>query len=646
MAKRTKYRQALLAGTPDMFAIDLSKRIKNLEPRATQEKIVHWLTRDEKNYGFVCLTSFGKTIIDILLVDHYLQVGFKKIVVVAPTVELSNQIFDDFLKFYSFTENEIICLAGMNKDKRQEWWKNSACRVYISVPHNVANDLARKVIPPEYFNLIIIDEAHHGIKKFPYTDIVARCHPYAKIIAQTAVPGTISDREQSTKALCLNGGWWTTSLAEQLAWQQPMERMVIDIAMDEWWQQTWKQMFDRAGMYYNYLNDNFYQVNPDNLLPKRFKLLAHKDSENIFRKIEELKTIDNLLGLKAAHNFACVQKMLHLMRQLFQSSFEMFFSYYDRLAEGGSKANIRLARENKQLYLDIEHYCHWDKVQKRPKKLHPKLLRLKELHEIFSSQQTAIYHSAIEMLQVASHYLTDWGSENSLLIGKSHTNLQHAKDRKKVRTDFNSRLDGILQISSVGSEGLHLKNLQNLVMYGQPNTPNFLANAEGRVGRENPGRVWHLLFSQFDTAMYYANEAKREQMYKQIKIIPDVYTPNKKIKKHNVATDKPTKKLTASHKTVIRDIFLMKQVTLIEIIKKGRKVGYKFIGQAVKDDEMVNIEQILPGCEVNEVNKLKELAGKQVIVSGKVIVEDYFQHKLINIFVSNLTEKQGIIPIS
>ncbi len=646
MAKRTKYRQALLSGTPDMFAIALSKRIKNLEPRATQEKIVHWLTRDEKNYGFVCLTSFGKTIIDLLLVDHYLNKDWKKILVTAPTEELNAQIYQDFQNYYNFSNDEIVLLAGVNKVKRQEWWQKENCHVYISTPHNVANDLARKIISPNYFQLIIIDEAHHGIKKFPYTDITARCHPYGKIIAQTAVPGTISDREQSAKALCLHGGWWTTSQAEQLAWQQPMERIMADISFDEWWEQTWKQMFDRTGMYYNNLTDNFYQANLEDLLPKKFRLLSQKDTEDILGKINELKEVDNLQGLRASHNFACVQKMLHLMRQLFQNSFEMFFSYYDRLAQDGSKAGNRLAKENKQLYQDIKHYSGWDEILKIPKKLHPKLLRLQELRELFSTQQTAIYHSSIEMLQIASHYLTSWGSDNSLLIGKSHINLQHTKDRKKVRQEFNQRNDGVLQISSVGSEGLHLKNLQNLVMYGQPNTPNFLANAEGRVGRENPGRVWHLLFSQFDQAMHYANEAKREQMYKQIKIIPDVYVPNKKTKQHNVDLDKPKKKLIASHNTIIRDIFLMQEVTLIEIIKNSRLVAYKFLGRALKDDETVNVEQILPVDNIEEIKKLKELAGKKVIVSGRVIVENFWQEKLVNIFVSNLTEKQGIIPIN
>ncbi len=646
MPRRTKYRQALMAGTPDMFTINFSSRFRNLEPRSTQEKIVHWLTQDDKNYGFVCLTSFGKTIIDLMLVDYYLNLGFKKILVTAPTEELNAQIFQDFKNYYNFSENEIVLLAGVNKVKRQEWWRQDSCRVYISTPHNVANDLARRVILPNYFQLIIIDEAHHGIKKFPYTDITARCHNFAKIIAQTAVPGTSSDREQSAQSLCLNGGWWTTTQTEQLAWQQPMSRTIIDIISDDWWQQVWKQMYDRSGMYYDNLVDNFYQANLENLLFQRFKLLSQKDSKNIVNKIKELRAVDNLQGLKALHNFACVQKMLHLMRQLFQNSFEMFFSYFDRLAVGSSKSSLRLAKENKQLYLDIEHYCGWDKVLKRPKKIHPKLSRLKELHEIFSSQQTAIYHSSIEMLQVASHYLTQWGSENSLLIGKSHTNLQHTKDRKKVRQEFNHRFDGILQISSVGSEGLHLKNLQNLVMYGQPNTPNFLANAEGRVGRDNPGQVWHLLFSQFDHSMYYANEAKREQMYKQIKIIPDVYVPNKVTKKHNVDLLKPTKKLADCHNRVIREIFSIQQAAIVEITKQGKVVGYKFIGQGLKDAEVVNVEKILPVSETEEVDKLKELVGKQVIISGKVVVEDWLQEKLIKVIVSNLTEKQGIVPIN
>ncbi|GEM_PF-7090817 len=645
MSRRTKYRQALAAGTPDMFTISFSQRLKNLETRSTQEKIVHWLTQDEKNYGFVCLTSFGKTIIDLLLVDYYLSLGYKKILVTAPTEELNIQIFQDFNNFYNFSEEEIVQLAGVGKTKRQQWWQNDNCRVYISTPHNVANDLARNVISSDYFQLIIIDEAHHGIKKFPYTDITARCHHHAKIIAQTAVPGTISDREQSAKALCLDGGWWTTSHAEQLAWQQPMERIIVEIPLDDWWQQTWKQMFDRTGMYYSELVDNFYQAGLEETVPSRFKLLSQKDTKDILRKIDELRKVDNLLGLKALHNFACVQKMLHLMRQIFQNSFEMFFSYYDRLNQGGNKSNIRLAKENKQLYLDVKHYCGWNQELKKPAKLHPKLLRLKELQEIFSTQQTAIYHSSIEMLQVASFYLTSWGNENNHLIGKTHVNLQRAKDRKKIRHEFNNRQDGILQISSVGSEGLHLKNLQNLIFYGQPNTPNFLANAEGRVGRDNPGKVWHLLFSQFDRAMYYANDYKREQMYEKIKVIPDVYVPNKKVKMHNIDATHLPKKIVDQNNSVIREIFFLQQVTITEIISKGKISGYKFIGKASKGEEIVNIIQVLTCNQKEEVVRLQSLCGKQIIVSGKVYVEDIFDYKIINIVVSDLTEKQGIIPV-
>ena len=53
-----------------LFAPVFSKRIKPvLEPRAPQEKIVNFLTFDQKNYGFVFATSLGKTIIDVLAID-------------------------------------------------------------------------------------------------------------------------------------------------------------------------------------------------------------------------------------------------------------------------------------------------------------------------------------------------------------------------------------------------------------------------------------------------------------------------------------------------------------------------------------------------------------------------------------------------
>lgn len=86
-------------------------------------------------------------------------------------------------------------------------------------------------------------------------------------------------------------------------------------------------------------------------------------------------------------------------------------------------------------------------------------------------------------------------------------------------------------------------------------------------------------------------------------------------------------------------------MTITEIISKGKISGYKFIGKASKGEEIVNIIQVLTCNQKEEVVRLQSLCGKQIIVSGKVYVEDIFDYKIINIVVSDLTEKQGIIPV-
>ncbi len=616
-----------------LFAPVFSKRIKPvLEPRAPQEKIVNFLTFDQKNYGFVFATSLGKTIIDVLAIDVFLQRGLEKILIVVPSIELSKQIEEDFYYFRHFAQDEVIVLASISKTKRQKLYLQREAKIYISTPQNIENDLKNKIISPDFWQVIIFDEAHRAVGSYAYTYIASVCHPYAKIIAQTATPWGGAKREEVKKALHIED-WYTVPAEEQLPWQLPIERKLVDIPLDEFWQTVWQTLKTQAAIYWEELQELLGPYDQQNILPTTFRFLTQKQIQQVGRLINSIN--DQMDKGRAMHSFATLNKLIRLTRYLFQENFETAFSYFKELKNDSSRAGKRVYQDNYGLMLQINEHSK--------KNLHPKIKTLLDILQQESGKQIIIFHNLVQSIAATEKYLKTDGLSSKFLIGKSHRALQKKKEADKVRQDFRDGKFKILQATQIGQEGLHFPGLEVIIFYGIPLTETAMAQAEGRIGRTNlNNKAYYLCFSELDKAFYYANLYKIKNMLSDLKLIPDIYVPQRRVKQINLPHRKRkfwVKDLLQYQGKMIRERF---KVISISLRTQRKNISITF---ALQDQTGIcNAKLIIPTKESHLINQYKKCEGEVVVVAGKVQVEDVMASEKIITILIDRSQKQNIFP--
>ncbi len=616
-----------------LFAPIFSNKIKPvLQPRAPQEKIVHFLTFDQKNYGFVFATSLGKTIIDVLAIDVFLQRGLEKILIVAPSIELCQQIKEDFHYFRNFVQDEVIVLASISKTKRQKLYPQREAKIYISTPQNIENDLKNGIIKPNFWQIIIFDEAHRAVGNYAYTYIAAVCHPYAKIIAQTATPWGSAKREEVKKALHIED-WYTVPAEEQLSWQLPIERKLVNIPLDEFWQTIWQTIKTQATVYWEELQELLGPYDQQNILPTTFRFLTQKQIQQIGRLINSIN--DQMDKGRAMHSFAALNKLIRLTRYLFQENFEVAFSYFKELKDDSSRAGKRVYQDNHGLMLQIYEHSK--------KNLHPKVKALLDILQQESGKQIIIFHNLVESIAATKKYLETAGLSSNFLIGKSHSKLQKKKEAEKVRLDFRQGKFKILQATQIGQEGLHFPRLEVIIFYGIPLTETAMAQAEGRIGRTRfDNKAYYLCFSELDKTFYYANQAKIKKMLLGLKLIPDIYVPQRHVKQINLPRHKQkfwAGDLLQYQGKIIRERF---KVISISTITRGKNIEVIFV---LKDKTGIcNASLIISIKESYLIDQYKKCEGKVVVVAGKVQVEDMMMGEKIITILIDYSQKQSIFP--
>jgi len=137
----------------------------------------------EENCLVILPTGLGKTTVALQVMAEYLNKADGGILFLAPTRVLIKQHYD-FLQEH-LTLDDISLITGEDLlSKRKKLWMNS---VICATPEITKNDLDRKIVSPDQFNLIIFDEAHRTIGDYAYSGISERFSNTAtRILGMTA----------------------------------------------------------------------------------------------------------------------------------------------------------------------------------------------------------------------------------------------------------------------------------------------------------------------------------------------------------------------------------------------------------------------------------------------------------------------------
>ena len=149
-----------------------------------------------ENCIVVLPTGLGKTAIALQVIAEYLVKGTGGVLFLAPTRVLVNQHFE-FLKD-ALTLDDISLITGEDTvQKRTKLWNNS---VICATPEIAKNDLDRKIVSPDQFNLVVFDEVHRTVGDYAYSGIAERfAESDARIIGMTAT--LPSEKEKATEIL-------------------------------------------------------------------------------------------------------------------------------------------------------------------------------------------------------------------------------------------------------------------------------------------------------------------------------------------------------------------------------------------------------------------------------------------------------------
>ncbi len=173
-----------------MFLENEYIRKESIEKREYQINIAKSAIKE--NSLVVLPTGLGKTIIALMLIAEKLKTSKeKKILLLAPTKPLVLQHAQFLKEFLIINSEEITVFTGeISPLKRMNVWEK--CRIIVSTPQVIENDLVSKKINLENFSLIIFDEAHHAVGEYSYVYISEIYKQQGKerlILGITASPG-------------------------------------------------------------------------------------------------------------------------------------------------------------------------------------------------------------------------------------------------------------------------------------------------------------------------------------------------------------------------------------------------------------------------------------------------------------------------
>lgn len=117
-------------------------------------------------------TGSGKTVTFL----EYARKNHKKILVIVPTIQLMNQVYETSLLFYH--KSEISRKGDRHSD--------NPSTIHICVIHSIRGDYLEFIID-QYFDLVIIDEAHHSLSE-SYKRLIKNMVCSPKFLGVTATP--------------------------------------------------------------------------------------------------------------------------------------------------------------------------------------------------------------------------------------------------------------------------------------------------------------------------------------------------------------------------------------------------------------------------------------------------------------------------
>lgn len=472
-----------------------------IEYREYQDKIAE--AASKQNTLVVLPTAMGKTIIALLIVTKMLDKDMnKKIMFLAPTRPLVEQHKRTFEKFLKLGLNLVVITGKIKpKDRRKLY---AFADIIFATPQTVQNDLKNGVFDFKDFSLLIVDECQHCVGNYAYTYIARRFKKESEgiIVGLTASPG----RSEKIREIKRHLGIEYVEIRSEK--DKDVKPYIQDVDFVWVGVRLPKEIEEIKEKLEKMRDEKIEELNEWGIIDKKkltkgeiFRLQADaskKVHENgfyysVLSKIGEILKIEHAIELLETQSFSALRDYLLEIK-----------------TKGKTKADKRIASDPR-----IEEIIV---ALKKPRD-HPKLLALKKIVEKEVNEPGrrviifAQYRATVREIKKALESVP--GCRPVILVGQAGKDGLKQKEQVEIIRRYDDGEFNTLITTSIGEEGIHLGSATTAIFYEPVPSEVRAIQRRGRVGREQPGKVYILVTRKTrDEAYYWAAFHKEKKMKK------------------------------------------------------------------------------------------------------------------------------------
>ncbi|MEM5804272.1 MAG: DEAD/DEAH box helicase [Candidatus Aenigmatarchaeota archaeon] len=489
---------------------------KSIELREYQANILK--TALERNTLCVLPTGLGKTAIAIMLAAERMErFPGSKTLVVAPTRPLCSQHQKAFQGALDLPKNSVILLTGqITPQARQAYYENA--KVICATPQTIQNDLRTGKLNLSDFSLLVVDEVHRAVKKYAYpfvSQLYERTAKNPRILGLTASPGS---EETKIKEICRNLSINAVEIrgendSDVMHYAQHVDAEIVRVELGE----EMKLAQERLK---SVLKDRI-----EKLSRYTAQCRTKRDILDLQKRISRQLQMEKDPSLYYAASLAAETiKIWHALELLETQSIGALKGYFDRMAEGRSKATERMLGDDRvrDAIITVQHLYAEGKE-------HPKIGKLREIvaKSIEENKDVKIivfsqYRDNIEAIYSMLQKVE--GCRPAVLIGQAKTSDEDSvvsrglkqKEQIDVIKDYEAYVYNVLITTSIGEEGLHLSSADMAIFYEPVPSEIRTIQRRGRVGRTKVGRVVFLITKDTRDEAYYYSARRKEREMKEI----------------------------------------------------------------------------------------------------------------------------------
>lgn len=480
----------------------------------------------DTNSLVVLPTGLGKTVIAAMIVAHRLLVcPTSKVVFLAPTKPLLKQHKETFLHILDLEYDEIRLLIGEETpEQRVSLWLEG--KIIFATPQVIVSDLSKGRYDLEKVSLVIFDEAHRAIGKYPYVKISQEYFRQAEapqVVGLTASPGwSEGEITEIRKTLRVEHIEARTETSLDVAqYVQPMdvqwvrvqlgsELALVGRLIDEMMDERLKALVD------------YRLIREEDLWKKSRRAMVElqRNLADQTRSGPDLTPMATYQGLTLT---AQVIRLSHAQELLNTQGLYALNRYLEKLTV--QSESRRASKALKETVGDARFTVLTDTVRSLLERgvKHPKLV---ELLRIIQEQirrnpnsRILVFAQFRDTVKQIVEELRSQGISAAPFIGqrrgKGFKGMTQTKQVKILR-DFKAGLYSTLIATSVAEEGLDMAESDLVVLYDAVPSEVRYIQRRGRVSRHGEGRVLTLITARTQDERYYLSAISKEKKMRDV----------------------------------------------------------------------------------------------------------------------------------